>query len=73
MRFIQHVAGRSREAPLTFPSIQLLLRRICIRFLFPHLDTVEKNRSSRYLVQDLLGCLSPRAWVELKGPAGRPH
>lgn len=44
MRFIQHVAGRSREAPLTFPSIQLLLRRICIRFLFPHLDTVGKKQ-----------------------------
>lgn len=32
-----------REALLTFPSVQPLLRRICIGFLFPHLDTTGKK------------------------------
>lgn len=35
-----------REALLTFPSIQPLLRRICIGCLFPHLDTKGKKKKT---------------------------
>lgn len=36
-----------REALLTFPSIQPLLRRICIGCLFPHLDTKGEKKKKQ--------------------------